>query len=391
MPTPTNFAVPVNSASTTIGVNTSPTTFPYNITLVSGGGTKFPALTGTQYYRVTVCQVAFAYSPTATTSNYTIYKAVPAASPADTLTLQGLLDNTTDRSYSIGDVVEIRVTSGTLSDVHAAVNAIENAPYAVDGSVVHISGTETVTGAKTFTAQTTINPASSGTKGVVVEATAGQTANLQEWQDSSGVPHLWITPSSLGFTAQYSTANAGKMRLTSYYGDSGGNLAYWSNNALLVPGTGWTQDDAGTQSISMVVGSYSGTSGASLVFGYIPAGGLHFNTMTYSSADGTLQLGSFTSDAQLGVSGQGQLEVRAINTGKPAVVAQAAVSQSADVQTWQDSSKNVLSAVGPAGHLRSVVGAGAPAGTPPTGSMYYDTTNNYFYVYNGGWKKVTLT
>lgn len=38
--------------------------------------------------------------------------------------------------------------------------------------------------------------------------------------------------------------------------------------------------------------------------------------------------------------------------------------------------------------------AGAPSGTPTSISgrvpMYYDSTNNDFYVYNGAWKKVTL-
>lgn len=38
--------------------------------------------------------------------------------------------------------------------------------------------------------------------------------------------------------------------------------------------------------------------------------------------------------------------------------------------------------------------AGAPSGTPTSISgrlpMYYDSTNNNFYIYNGGWKKVAL-
>lgn len=147
----TLFATPINNASATIGVTTVPAAFPYNITLTSGGGAKFPSLTGSNYYRVTICQVAFAYSPTATTNNYTIYNATLAASPADTLTLHGLLEGTTDRAYSPGDIVEARITSAAITDITGAINAIENAPYAVDGNVVHIAGTESITGTKTFT------------------------------------------------------------------------------------------------------------------------------------------------------------------------------------------------------------------------------------------------
>jgi hypothetical protein len=38
-------------------------------------------------------------------------------------------------------------------------------------------------------------------------------------------------------------------------------------------------------------------------------------------------------------------------------------------------------------------GAGAPTGVPSNTTgfpMYYDSTNNYLYVYNGAWKRVSF-
>jgi hypothetical protein len=45
------------------------------------------------------------------------------------------------------------------------------------------------------------------------------------------------------------------------------------------------------------------------------------------------------------------------------------------------------------GLVPSAAGAPSHTPTPPAGFLetYYDTTNNQFYVYNGGWKKVALT
>jgi hypothetical protein len=119
----TVFATPVNNASSSVGPS-GYTAGSFSLTLAAGGGSKFPALTGSNYYRITVIQVAFAYSPTATTSNYTIYKVTGVS--GDTLTLSSTpLEGTSDRAYSPGDIVEIRVTSGTLSDIQGAINTLE--------------------------------------------------------------------------------------------------------------------------------------------------------------------------------------------------------------------------------------------------------------------------
>lgn len=139
----TNFAVPGNNVSTTVKTATSGSgTFPQTLNLAVGTASKFPAITGSQKYRVTICQVAFAYSPTATTSNYTVYMADTLSTTNDTIVLESLSttegQTQTDRIYNVGDIVEVRVTAGTLSDIHTAVNALENA-----GSSMAIGSTVT--------------------------------------------------------------------------------------------------------------------------------------------------------------------------------------------------------------------------------------------------------
>ena len=49
-------------------------------------------------------------------------------------------EGSTDRNYTAGDKVEARPTQGSYGDIHAAINTIENAPYAVDTAVVHLTG-----------------------------------------------------------------------------------------------------------------------------------------------------------------------------------------------------------------------------------------------------------
>ena len=117
-----NFAVPLNDVSTFVGSG-GYTSGSGSLSLVTGDGAKFPALSGSQWYRVTVIQKALAYSSLATAANYTIFKATRIS--GDTLTEISVIEGSTDRNYVLGDVVEVRVTAGTVADMQSAINTLE--------------------------------------------------------------------------------------------------------------------------------------------------------------------------------------------------------------------------------------------------------------------------
>lgn len=206
----TSFATPLNDASASVG----PGGYAAGsgvLTLAAGGGAMFPSLSAGQWYRITVIQRQWAYSPSATLVNYTIYKATAVS--GDTLTIAGPIEGTTDRNYAPGDVVEVRVTAGTIGDLQGAVGALEAAAVttagryddpswitaldggkitgdiagnaasitgniaegqvtgltsdlaakAADAAVVHLAGSETITGAKTFSSTIAAPAGISGT------------------------------------------------------------------------------------------------------------------------------------------------------------------------------------------------------------------------------------
>lgn len=121
----TVFAKSTNNASSTVGA-AGYTAGSGSLTLAVGGGSLFPSPTGGNFVRITVIQSLYAYVPNATTSVYTIYKVT--ARSGDVLTIDSAIEGTTDRNYLAGDIVEIRATSGSFSDVHTAVNTLENTP-----------------------------------------------------------------------------------------------------------------------------------------------------------------------------------------------------------------------------------------------------------------------
>jgi len=123
---PTSFAQAPNNVSAKVGPS-GYTAGATTLTLHSGDGAKFPALSGSQWLRVTLVRKTVAYSPAASASSDLTIRKVTAVN-GDVLTFAaGTLEGTTDRNYAAGDVVECRVTGGSLSDVHASVNTLETA------------------------------------------------------------------------------------------------------------------------------------------------------------------------------------------------------------------------------------------------------------------------
>lgn len=112
------FEVPVNNASTKVGIS-GYTAGSGSMVLILGGGAFFPSLSGNQFLKVTVIQSAFAYVPAAPTSTYTIFKVTGVS--GDTLTIDSTLEGTTDRNYAYLDVVEIRTTAGTFLEIDKAI------------------------------------------------------------------------------------------------------------------------------------------------------------------------------------------------------------------------------------------------------------------------------
>jgi hypothetical protein len=145
----TTFKTLVNNLSTTLGAHY--TAGSGTMTVASGTGASFGTVSASAPVRFTVVT-----SGTYGTNDeiFTIYQATGIN--GDVLSGVSAIEGTTDQNYSTGDVVEARPTQGSYADIHSAINAIENAPYSVDTTVVHLAGAETITGAKTFANKLTL-------------------------------------------------------------------------------------------------------------------------------------------------------------------------------------------------------------------------------------------
>jgi len=100
-----------NNAISTLasGISNSDT----SITVVSGGGTKFPSLTGSEYFRATLID---------TSNNLEIVKVT--ARSGNVLTVTRAQESTTARNFSTGDRIELRITAQSLLDAATTLTSL---------------------------------------------------------------------------------------------------------------------------------------------------------------------------------------------------------------------------------------------------------------------------
>lgn len=101
-------------------LNASITSSDASLTLSSGQGARFPSLGAGDYFYVTLID---------TSNNLEIAKCTARSS--DVLTITRGQEGTTARSYSVGDRVELRITSAALVAVYT--EAVSDAASALDG------------------------------------------------------------------------------------------------------------------------------------------------------------------------------------------------------------------------------------------------------------------
>lgn len=161
---------------------------------------------------------------------------------------------------------------------------------------------------------------SAATKGLIVRGAASQTANLQEWQDSTGT--VWSHINAGGF-----------LRVG---GDPGGQIGVVATAAANRP--------------MVLRGAVSQT--ANLTEWQNSAGTV---LTSINSAGSLVTPFSFIGPNATAISGV-NLGIITATTGTIGVVVRATASQSANLQEWQDSSANILARIGSTGAVVSTLG-----------------------------------
>ncbi len=143
---PVKFA---NNAVSTLasGINNSVT----SITVASGEGAKFPSLTGSEYFFITLIDAS---------NNLEIAKCTARSS--DVLTVTRAQESTSARAFATGDRIELRITAQSLIDVASQITALgsdlglNSNDITGSGNITH-TGNITTTGNGSFSGDLTVD------------------------------------------------------------------------------------------------------------------------------------------------------------------------------------------------------------------------------------------
>jgi hypothetical protein len=191
-----------------------------------------------------------------------------------------------------------------------------------------------LTASNTFLAQNIFNASSTSVVDLIVRATASQTANLQEWQNSAGSVRTWISSNGTFNTAAGTGISTNFVTST-----TSGSGAYLETSS-----THMTAQTRAAANIGLIVkGAASQTanlqewqnSAGTVMTGISSGGGIFTSSNnSFNSASGFGGLGAFTNSSIVGIS---------TNTASYiGLLVRGVASQTGDLQQWQNSSGTVL-------------------------------------------------
>ncbi len=184
-----------------------------------------------------------------------------------------------------------------------------------------------IVGRQTLTGSMILQASAAGVKPLIVKGAVGQTANLQEWQDSAG-------------TALLSLTAAGALRFndesTTYLSRNGTGLIQTNN--FYVAGSNLGVYEYDTAYALTVVPSSATLKGMKIK----GAASQTANLLELQNSAGTI-LSSFSNSGALSIVSSSENE-------KPLII-KAAASQSANLTEWQDSAGTALTSITSAGNL----------------------------------------
>lgn len=182
------------------------------------------------------------------------------AAPAPSLRTLTDVDATSLQNGAIGNAV-VKLASGLWGSGTVATGGGGGGTGDVTTTTTQtITATKTFTAVQAFNAGVTMKPAAVGSVAEIVQALAGQTANLTEWRDSAGSPRSWVSPAGNIYAPNggrpiiLSKAGALATGIGSfrYYNDSGTTLLIRSIRASI-----GTPSTSGTPTFDVNVNSTS--------------------------------------------------------------------------------------------------------------------------------------